>query len=56
MRATHWLWQTPGPNGELEDRLPLGSLGLLEGREGMGKSTVAYNLAAQITRGVLPGY
>jgi AAA domain len=41
-----WLWR---------DRLALGTLALLAGREGVGKSTVAYWLAAQITRGLLPG-
>lgn len=56
MLATHWLWETTGPDGEPEGRLPLGSLGLLAGREGMGKSTVLYSIAAQITRGALPGH
>ena len=37
------------------DRLALGSLALLAGREGLGKSTVAYWMAGQITRGTLPG-
>lgn len=41
-----WLW---------EGRLALGSLALLAGREGVGKSTVAYWLAARATRGELPG-
>lgn len=45
-RAVHWVWQ---------DRLPLGSLTLLAGREGIGKSTVAYNRVADITRGRLVG-
>lgn len=35
--------------------MPLGSLVLLAGREGLGKSTVALWVAAQITRGLLPG-
>jgi hypothetical protein len=46
IRPVHWLWQ---------DRLALGTLALLGGREGIGKSTLAYQLAADITRGVLPG-
>jgi hypothetical protein len=46
VRPVRWLWQ---------DRLPLGALTLLAGREGIGKSTVAYTLAAQVTRGTLPG-
>lgn len=41
-----WLW---------DDRIPLGELTLLAGREGLGKSTVAIDLAAQVTRGELPG-
>lgn len=41
-----WLWA---------GRLAVGSLAILAGREGVGKSTVAYWLAAQITRGLLPG-
>ena len=46
LRPVRWLW---------DDRLALGSLALLGGREGIGKSTVAYWLAAGITRGELPG-
>jgi hypothetical protein len=46
IRPVHWLWQ---------DRVALGTLALLGGREGIGKSTLAYQLAADITRGVLPG-
>ena len=41
-----WLWQ---------NRLALGTLSLLAGREGLGKSTLAYWLAAQVTLGRLPG-
>jgi RecA-family ATPase len=41
-----WLWQ---------DRLAVGTLALLAGREGVGKSILAYWLVAVITRGVLPG-
>jgi hypothetical protein len=41
-----WLWQ---------DRIPLGSLSLIGGREGIGKSTVAYTIVAGITRGRLAG-
>lgn len=46
VRPIHWLWK---------DRIALGSLALLAGREGLGKSTVAYTLAADVTRGRLPG-
>jgi hypothetical protein len=45
-RPVHWLWQ---------ERLALGSFGLLAGREGIGKTTVAYTLVADITRGRLEG-
>lgn len=45
-RRSRWLWA---------QRIPLGELSLLGGREGIGKSTVAYQLAADITRGRLPG-
>lgn len=41
-----WLWQ---------DMIPKGHLTLLAGREGVGKSTVAYTVAAYVTRGGLPG-
>ena len=41
-----WLWA---------DWLPLGAFVLLGGREGIGKSMFAYTLAADVTRGRLPG-
>lgn len=41
-----WLWQ---------DMIPKGHLTLLAGREGVGKSTLAYTLAAEVTRGWLTG-
>lgn len=46
IRPVRWLWS---------GRIALGTLALLGGREGIGKSTVAYSLAADITRGRLPG-
>jgi hypothetical protein len=46
VRPVRWLWH---------ERLPLGALTLLAGREGIGKSTAAYTLIAQVTRGTLPG-
>lgn len=46
VKPVHWLWS---------DRIALGTLALLGGREGIGKSTVAYQLAADLTRGRLPG-
>ena len=46
VRPVRWLWQ---------DRIALGSLALLGGREGVGKTLCAYTLAADITRGRLAG-
>lgn len=46
MRRLRWLW---------DQRIVLGGLTLLAGREGLGKSTVAVELAAQVTRGQLDG-
>ncbi|WP_324194230.1 AAA family ATPase [Nocardia terpenica] len=37
------------------DWIPAGSLTLLAGREGLGKSTIAASLCAQVTRGTLEG-
>lgn len=50
MRATEWLWEEEGAHW-----LPLGGLALLGGREGVGKSTWAYRIAAKVTQGTLPG-
>jgi hypothetical protein len=44
---TDWLW---------EGRMALGALNLLSGREGLGKSTVGYHIAAEVTLGNLPGF
>lgn len=46
MRAVRWVWQ---------DRMPLGEICLIPGREGIGKSTYLAWLAAEVTRGNLPG-
>jgi hypothetical protein len=46
VRPVRWLWN---------ERLALGSLALLGGREGIGKSILAYTWAADLTRGRLPG-
>jgi RecA-family ATPase len=46
IRPVHWLWK---------DRIALGTLCLVGGREGIGKSLFAYSLAAQLTRGLLHG-
>jgi len=45
MRAIQWMWE----EGDSKWLAP-GSLGLLAGREGVGKSTIAYKIAAQVTR------
>lgn len=45
-RRVRWLW---------DGRLALGTLSLLAGPEGLGKSTVAAWLAAEITHGRIPG-
>lgn len=47
---------TPGLVSWLyEGRIAVGTLSLLAGRQGLGKSTFAYWMAARITRGELPG-
>jgi hypothetical protein len=45
-RPVLWGW---------EDRMPAGHIGLIPGREGIGKSLLLIWLTAQITRGTLPG-
>lgn len=45
-KPVHWLW---------EGRIAEGTLALLAGREGIGKSTLAYTLVADITNGKLIG-
>lgn len=62
MRAARWLWAEP-PRGSKIDQilgdmshwLSHGSFNLLGGRESTGKSTWAYKLSAQVTKGTLPG-
>jgi RecA-family ATPase len=46
LQATRWAW---------EDRIPLGAVTLLAGIEGRGKSTLATELAARLSRGELDG-
>lgn len=46
IRPVRWLW---------DERLPLGALALVGGREGIGKSVFIDTIAADITRGRLPG-
>ena len=45
-RRVRWLWT---------DRFALGSLGIIAGREGLGKSTICYTLAALVTQGAMRG-
>ena len=45
-RPVQWLWT---------DRIPLGAITLLGGREGVGKTLCAYTLAADLTCGRLSG-
>jgi len=46
IRPVHWLWHS---------RLALGTLALLGGREGIGKSIAIYHLGGLLTRGRLAG-
>jgi archaellum biogenesis ATPase FlaH len=46
VRPVRWLW---------DERLALGTLCLVGGREGVGKSILTYTLAAHMTQGTLPG-
>lgn len=46
VRPVRWLW---------DKRIPQGAMTLLGGREGIGKSSIGYTLAADVTRGRLPG-
>lgn len=52
MRVARWLWQT---GDDRAGRMPLGSVVIGAGRAGIGKSQFGAWLAAQITRGTLPG-
>jgi hypothetical protein len=45
-----WLWEFDGVGG-----IPLGGLTVFTGRGGVGKSTACRWLAAEVTRGTLPG-
>ena len=48
---TDWLWEV----NPTEGRIPLGELSIFGGREGLGKSTLTSWMAAQVTKGTLPG-
>lgn len=45
-KRVRWMWA---------GRIAVGTLALLAGREGLGKSTLTYWIVAQVTRGRLPG-
>ena len=47
LKPVTWTWT---------GRIPQGALSLLAGREGIGKSSIAYDLAAQLTTGHLDGH
>lgn len=46
VRPVQWVW---------DQRIAVGTLALLAGREGLGKSTVGYQIAADMSQGRLPG-
>ncbi|MFJ8935374.1 AAA family ATPase [Streptomyces sp. NPDC102365] len=57
MRRVRWLWDT-SPEGvppHSHGRIPMHSLTIAAGGPGLGKSQFAIWMAAQITRGTLPG-
>jgi AAA domain len=45
-KRVRWAWH---------DRIATGTIALLAGREGLGKSTIGYWMAARLSRGELPG-
>lgn len=49
-RAPRWFWSENG-----HDRIPVGVLVTVAGREGTGKSSFTYWLATHLSRGTLPG-
>lgn len=46
IRAARWLW---------DRRIPSSAISLLTGREGIGKSTISYDIISKVTLGTLPG-
>lgn len=57
MKPVRWAWDTSDPTTgtHQEGRFPANSLVIAAGRAGLGKSQFAVWMAAQITRGDLPG-
>jgi hypothetical protein len=45
-RKAEWLWH---------EKIPLGAFSLIAGRQGIGKSTVVFDVISQLSRGTLPG-
>jgi len=50
MKGRRWMWRD-----ERGKWIPQADLTLMAGREGVGKSTIVYELVAKVTKGVLPG-
>jgi hypothetical protein len=50
MRRTRWL-----QGDQQGGHIPLGAITLLAGREGIGKSTISYDVIAKVTQGTLRG-
>jgi hypothetical protein len=50
IKRIRWVW-----GQEAGGHIPVGGITLLAGREGIGKSTISYDIIAKITRGTLPG-
>lgn len=58
MKVIHWAWDTAPCGTEpqrREGRIAAGSLAMVAGRAGIGKSQIACWLSARVTRGTLPG-
>lgn len=56
MKKSRWLWKETGDTIIDEDQwIPMDGLTLMTGREATGKSTWCFQLAADVTRGILPG-
>lgn len=50
MKGRRWMWRD-----ERGKWIPQADLTLMAGREGVGKSTIVYELVAKVTKGILPG-
>lgn len=54
-KATIWLWGPTKDNREQDGFVPLGQLVLLAGAENLGKSTLAADMASNLSRGTMRG-